>query len=34
MENELRKQIIKLINEIENEDTLSFILEIVKRLKD
>ncbi len=31
---EIKKQIIKLINEIQDMETIEFILEIVKRVKD
>ena len=31
---EIKKQIIKLINEIQDMETVEFILEIVKRVKD
>ncbi len=31
---EIKKQIIKLISEIQDMETIEFILEIVKRVKD
>lgn len=31
---EIKKQIIKLINEIQDIETMEFLLEIIKRIKD